>query len=125
MARSHPLGLSSILSSEARFLVLQVLASLPSGLKLRELERATELGIRSVQVATEGLLAEQVLSKNHLGLFQLNQKSAQANKVKKMFNFLRDEEIREGAQILSKRAKQIVRLSEEVAQFVNKGRAGL
>ena len=119
MRSSASENLSSIISSEARFRVLQVLASVPAGLKLRELERATGLSIRSIQVATEGLVAERVLQKSKTDAFQFNPKLVLAQKVKRLFLFLRDEELREKAHALSERAKQVVRLSEEVARFVN------
>jgi len=114
---SDPWELSRILSSNARFRVLQVLVPLPEGMGLRELERATHLNIRSVQLATQGLVRERILKKDRRGHFRLNSRLPIAVKIKKLFIFLRDEQIRERAQKFSTRAKQVIQLSEEMIQF--------
>jgi len=89
---------------------------------LRELERATHLNIRSVQVATEGLVSEKILKKDRNGHFGLNEKSELACFVKKFILFLRDEQLRERAKHFSDRAKQVIRLSDQVADFVKIGK---
>ena len=111
--------LSSALSSEARFRVMQVLCGLRVGLRLRELERATELSIRSIQVATEGLLKEKVLRVDQEGRFTVNPTSSVAHRVLRLFLAWRDEETRRKAELLSDRARLVVRLSDEVARFVS------
>ena len=114
--------LSSALSSEARFRVMQVLCGLRVGLRLRELERATELSIRSIQVATEGLLKEKVLRVDQEGRFTVNSASSIGNQVLRLFLAWRDEETRRKAELLSDRARLVVRLSDEVARFVKSKR---
>lgn len=110
--------LSSALSSEARFRIMQVLCGLRVGLRLRELERATELSIRSVQVATSGLLEEEILRLDRDGRFTVNPASSAASRVLQLFRALRDEEIRKKAELLSDRARLVMSLSAEVARFV-------
>jgi hypothetical protein len=119
MQPPHAWELSSALSSEARFRVMQVLCGLRVGLRLRELERATELSIRSIQVATEGLLKEKVLRVDQEGRFTVNSASSMGNQVLRLFLAWRDEETRRKAELLSDRARLVVRLSDEVARFVN------
>lgn len=123
MRPPHGWELSSALSSEARFRIMQVLCGLRVGLRLRELERATELSIRSIQVATEGLLKEKVLSVDQEGRFTVNSASSTGNQVLRLFLAWRDEETRRKAELLSDRARLVVRLSDEVARFV-KSRGG-
>jgi hypothetical protein len=118
MQPPHAWELSSALSSEARFRVMQVLCGLRVGLRLRELERATELSIRSIQVATEGLLKEKVLRVDQEGRFTVNSASSMGNQVLRLFLAWRDEETRRKAELLSDRARLVVRLSDEVARFV-------
>jgi hypothetical protein len=115
-------SLSQTISSEARFRILQILTPLSEGMGLRELERATELGIRSVQVATEGLIREKILIKNKNGCFQLNRTSELFSVLKKIFLSLRDERLRARAQTFSNRAAQVIRLSDQVANFVKIGK---
>lgn len=98
---------------------MQVLCGLRVGLRLRELERATELSIRSIQVATEGLLKEKVLRVDQEGRFTVNSASSMGNQVLRLFLAWRDEETRRKAELLSDRARLVVRLSDEVARFVN------
>ncbi len=122
MQPPHAWELSSALSSEARFRVMQVLCGLRVGLRLRELERATELSIRSIQVATEGLLEEKVLRVDQEGRFTVNSASSIGNQVLRLFLAWRDEETRRKAELLSDRARLVVRLSDEVARFVKSKR---
>ncbi len=119
MQPPHTWELSSVLSSEARFRIMQVLCGLRVGLRLRELERATELSIRSIQVATEGLLEEKVLRVDQEGRYTVNSASSIGNRVLRLFLAWRDEETRRKAELLSDRARLVVRLSDEVARFVN------
>jgi hypothetical protein len=118
MHPSHGWELSSALSSEARFRIMQVLCGLRVGLRLRELERATELSIRSIQVATEGLLKEKVLRVDQGRRYTVNSASSIGNQVLRLFLAWRDEETRRKAELLSDRARLVVRLSDEVARFV-------
>lgn len=97
---------------------MQVLCGLRVGLRLRELERATELSIRSVQVATSGLLEEDILRLDRAGRFTINPASSAASRVLQLFRALRDEEIRKKSARLSDRARLVMSLSTEVARFV-------
>ena len=117
------LDLSSVLSSRARFRILQTLALLTEGMHLRELERQTSLGIRSVSVAVEALIQERVLKKNSEGIFYLNMDSPVASLLKGLFNYLREEKTRENAKRLSRRAQQVVRLSDEVSKLIHSARS--
>ena len=113
--------LSAVLSSQARFRVLHRLAALTVGLKLRELERACGLSIRSVQLATQALTHERVLRKTRDGYFVLNDKSPAAARLCGMFAYLHDEETRQKAQALSARAQAVVQLSDQVRRLVRMG----
>lgn len=116
---THPIDLSLILSSQARFRVLQILSLLKSGLGLRELERSTRLGIRSIQVATQALMKERILKKDRAGLFHLNEASPATCRLRGLFEYLRGEELQEKGKALSKRAHQVVRLCDEMRTFVH------
>ena len=97
---------------------MQVLSGLSVGLRLLELERATEeLSIRSVQVATEGLLAEKVLRRDRQGHFRVSPRSSVAKTIVQMFGAVRDEETRKKAERLSDRARLVVSLSNEVGKI--------
>ncbi len=117
--------LSAILSSQARFRVLQTLAHLTEGLRLRELERECDLNIRSIQLATQALRQEKVLRKTTDGYFLFDDKSSAAIHIRALFRFLRDEEIRKNARSLSTRAKAVIRLSEEMRHLVSMGRGSI
>ncbi|MBU6154709.1 MAG: hypothetical protein KGP28_10445 [Bdellovibrionales bacterium] len=120
MKGKDPWKLADALSSDARFRVLQVLSNLDEGLGLRALERATALSIRSVQVATAGLVRDGVLVREGTGIYVLNDETELGKRILRLFHFLRDERIRERSLNLGVRARRVVELCEEVAQFVNR-----
>ena len=122
MKGKDPWKLADALSSDARFRVLQVLSNLDEGLGLRALERATALSIRSVQVATAGLVRDGVLVREGTGIYVLNDETELGKRILRLFHFLRDERIRERSLNLGVRARRVVELCEEVAQFVNRNR---
>lgn len=118
---NHAPDLSHTLSSQARFRVLQVLSPLNLGLKLRELERACALNVRSIQLATQALVQEGVLRKNSNGHFVLNKKSKISAQLRGLFKYLWDQKTREEAHALSSRAQAVMRLSEQVSVLVRAG----
>lgn len=118
-----PTDLSSILSSQARFRVIEVLALLSVGLKLREIERETNLGIRSIQLATQSLLEEGVLKKNREGFFTLHSKSPTGELLRGLFQYLRDERIRKNASTFSYRAKSVIQFSDELVHLIHQARS--
>lgn len=122
MSMTSQTDLSAILSSQARFLILQTLSLLTEGLGLRELERQTQLGIRSVQVATQALITEGILKKSKTGLLRLNGSSAAARSLQGLFKYLRDQKLNETAHLLSERARRALQLSDEVAAIVRRAK---
>lgn len=121
MSPKNTWDMASILSSEARFKVLEILAPLHEGLGLRALERASHLKIRSIQVATSGLLKEGILKKNARGFLQFNARSVVAQNIQKFFAFIAEQKIAEQAISFSPRAKQVLELSENVRKLVLAG----
>lgn len=114
--------LSLILSSQARFRVLQTLTLLSIGLGLREIERQTHLNIRSVQIATQSLVKEKILKKNANGLFLLNASSPAAKPLQGLFKYLRDVEISKKSKAFSERAQWTLQLSQEVSNLIRQAR---
>lgn len=109
---------SAIFSSRARFKILESLCPLKKGLKLREIESSTGLGIRSIQIATKALVQEGILLKNKESFFYLNDRSRTSFVLRGLFEYLRNEECQESAKKLSNRARKTINLCDDVGQLI-------
>ena len=113
-------NLPTLLSSEARFRVLRVFSLTEGSLGLRELERSTQIAIRSIQVATQALSKDGVLKKDRQNLFRLNAKHPDGPRLRAMFQYLQKEELKDKANALSTRAQRAVRLCDDVRDLLTR-----
>jgi len=81
--------IADILSSRAKFKVLQVLSAHASFLKLRMIAGLTELPVRSVQLALESLVKTKIIREkfiDHYHLFQFSSQHPFAEALKEFFS---------------------------------------
>lgn len=113
----EPFDLSTILSSRAKFQVLQVLSTVEEGTSLRNIERLTGLAIRSVQIAVKSLVEAGVLEKKQKGrriLIRMNSQHVFFEALRDVFSVLQKHRLQFMANQHSEKAKDVLAFSSDV-----------
>lgn len=125
MKKSDDFDLSRILSSQARFRVLESLHTLNGRARIRHIEKLTQLAIHSVQVALQRLVAEKVILKSGRKphpLYALNPRHPAYEILNNVFNLIKAASLRQRARKFDKAAESSLAFSSELRDVTQRAR---
>lgn len=116
---------AKILSSTAKFEVLNILFKDPSPLRVRNLEQRTGLAVRSVQVALNNLVNEKVVirkNQNNNPVYFLNKSHKSYGLINNIFKAIELDRVARRSDSYHKKAKKTFQFISEAGELFKKAR---
>jgi predicted transcriptional regulator len=117
---------AQVLSSTAKFEVLNILFKDPSPLRVRNLEQRTGLAVRSVQVALNNLVNENVVirkNQNNKPVYYLNKSHKSYSLINNIFKAIELDRIARRSDSYNAKAKKTFQFISEASELFKKARS--
>ena len=118
--------IAHILSSTAKFEVLNILFQDPSPLRVRALERRTSLAVRSVQVALDSLVKAKVVTRTtqkKTPVYQLNKSHESYRLISHIFKSVEMESVSKRSVFYNSKAKKTFEFISEASELFQRARS--